>query len=135
MKVAAGFIGVLLVTGMTFAAIRWWKDSYRRQAKEQAETIQTTDTVVIASKQSATIISVKAEEDSIIVFDNVPLEKMMPEIAAYYQKKVEFQNAEARMLRFYFVWKRADSIDVVLHRLNLFESIHAELKENIIVVE
>jgi len=48
---------------------------------------------------------------------------------------VDFQNADARQLRFYFVWKQDETLDVVLHRLNLFESITVELKSDKIVVE
>ena len=70
-----------------------------------------------------------------IVFDNVSLDKMMPQIAAYYNKEVEFQNEDARQFRFYFVWKQEETLDVVLHRLNLFESITVELKSDKIVVE
>ena len=70
-----------------------------------------------------------------IVFDNVALDKMLPQIAAYYNKEVEFQNTDARQLRFYFVWKQDETLDVVLHRLNLFESITVELKSDKIVVE
>ena len=50
-------------------------------------------------------------------------------------KEVDFQNADARQLRFYFVWKQDETLDVVLHRLNLFESITVELKSDKIVVE
>ena len=70
-----------------------------------------------------------------IVFDNIALEKMLPQIAAYYHKEVDFQNVNARQLRFYFVWKQDETLDVVLHRLNLFESITIELKSDKIVVE
>jgi hypothetical protein len=48
---------------------------------------------------------------------------------------VEFQNEDARQFRFYFVWKQEETLDVVLHRLNLFESITVELKSDKIVVE
>ena len=70
-----------------------------------------------------------------VVFDNVALEKILPEIAVYYHKEVEFQNDDARSLRFYFVWKQDETLDVVLHRLNLFESVTVELKSDKIVVE
>ena len=60
---------------------------------------------------------------------------MLPKIAAYYNKEVIFQNSDARQLRFYFVWKQDETLDIVLHRLNLFESITIELKDNKIVVE
>ena len=70
-----------------------------------------------------------------IVFDNVALDKMLRQIAAYYHKEVDFQNADARQLRFYFVWKPEETLETVLHRLNLFESITVELKSDKIVVE
>ena len=69
------------------------------------------------------------------VFDNVPLEEMLPQIAAYYKKEVEFVNADARQLRFYIKWKQDEPLDAVLHRLNLFESITVELKSDKIIVE
>ena len=70
-----------------------------------------------------------------IVFDNITLDKMLPQIAAYYNKEVEFQNADARQFRFYFVWKQEETLEAVLHRLNLFESITVELKDNKIIIE
>jgi len=48
---------------------------------------------------------------------------------------VEFQNTDARQLRFYFVWKQEETLEAVLHRLNLFESITVELKDNKIIIE
>lgn len=70
-----------------------------------------------------------------IVFDNVALEKMLSQIASYYNKEVEFQNDNARQFRFYFVWKPDEGLDVTLHRLNLFESVSVELNSDKIVVE
>lgn len=60
---------------------------------------------------------------------------MLPQIASYYNKEVDFQNVDARQFRFYFVWKQDETLGVVLHRLNLFESITVELKSDKIVVE
>ena len=60
---------------------------------------------------------------------------MLEQIAAYYNKEVEFQNDDVRQLRFYFVWKQDETLDVVLHRLNLFESVNVELKSDKIIVE
>ena len=52
-----------------------------------------------------------------IVFDNITLDKMLPQF------------------RFYFVWKQEETLEAVLHRLNLFESITVEQKDNKIIVE
>ena len=122
MKIAASFIGVLLVSGITFAAIH----IVRTISNPQPQPTQAEQTTI----KTDTVSNVQP-----IVFDNITLDKMLPQIAAYYNKEVEFQNADARQFRFYFVWKQEETLEAVLHRLNLFESITVEQKDNKIIVE
>ena len=70
-----------------------------------------------------------------IVFDNVSLDKMLPQIAAYYNKEVEFQNEDARGLRFRFVWNPQKGIGQVVSDLNQFERLTVTLKDDVITVE
>ena len=133
-KVAASIVGILLTAGVAFAAIHIVR--MVSQSQQQMQSSQTTSAKPATSAistdtiQSDTTISAKP-----IVFDNVPLDKMLSQIASYYHKEVVFQNVDARNLRFYFVWKPEDSLETVLHRLNLFESITIEQKSDKIVVE
>ena len=133
-KVAAGIIGILFTVGVAFAAIHIVRmvSHSKPQAMQAEQTISAkpTSTLPTDTIKTDTTTSIKP-----IVFDNVALDKMLPQIAAYYHKGVDFQNADARQLRFYFVWKQNETLEVVLHRLNLFESITIELKDNKIVVE
>ena len=133
-KVAASIIGILFTAGVAFAAIH----IVRMVSDPKPQTIQAEQT--ISAKPTSTLPTDTIKTDTTtsikpIVFDNVALDKMLPQIAAYYHKGVDFQNANARQLRFYFVWKQNETLEVVLHRLNLFESITIELKDNKIVVE
>ena len=70
-----------------------------------------------------------------VVFDNVPLEEMLPEIAAHYDATVNFGNEKARQLRFRFVWNPKQDIGQVVSDLNQFESLTVTLKDNQISVE
>ena len=70
-----------------------------------------------------------------IIYDNIPLEKMLPEIAAHYDVKVIFTNDEARQLRFRFVWNPQLGIDQVISDLNQFERLTVTRKDNQIIVE
>ena len=70
-----------------------------------------------------------------VVFDNVPLEEMLPKIAAHYEATVTFANEKARQLRFRFVWNPQQDIDQVVSDLNQFESLTVTLKDNQITVE
>ena len=132
-KFVASFVGVLVTASLAFAAIHIVRlSSINRQAvqTEQHVSSHPNDILPTDTLKSDTVTTVQS-----IVFDNVPLEKMMAQIATQYQKGVEFNNDEARHLRFYFVWKPNEGLEVTLHRLNLFESITIELKDNMIVVE
>ena len=131
-KIAASFIGVLLVSGIAIAAI-WSLTPGPSPKGEGSKYTQVVDT----ARKDTTPLSTRrgAGGEAPIVFDNVALEKMLSQIAAYYNKEVEFQNDNARQFRFYFVWKPDEGLDVTLHRLNLFESVNVELKSDKIVVE
>ena len=133
-KVAASIIGILFTAGVAFAAIH----IVRMVSDPKPQTMQAEQTISAKPTSALPTDTVKTDTTANvkpIVFDNVALDKMLPQIAAYYHKGVDFQNADARQLRFYFVWKQNETLEVVLHRLNLFESITIELKDNKIVVE
>ena len=133
-KVAASIIGILFTAGVAFAAIH----IVRMVSNPKPQAIQTEQTISAKPTSALPTDTVKTDTTANakpIVFDNVALDKMLPQIAAYYNKEVEFKNTDARQLRFYFVWKQDETLDVVLHRLNLFESITVELKSDKIVVE
>ena len=133
-KVAASIIGILFTAGVAFAAIHIVRmvSNPKPQAMQAEQTISAKPTPALPTDTVKTDTTTTTMP---IVFDNVALDKMLPQIAAYYHKGVDFQNADARQLRFYFVWKQNETLEVVLHRLNLFESITIELKDNKIVVE
>ena len=133
-KVAASIIGILFTAGVAFAAIH----IVRMVSNPKPQAIQTEQTISAKPTSALPTDTVKTDTTTTTkpnVLDNVALDKMLPQIASYYNKEVDFQNADARQLRFYFVWKQDETLDVVLHRLNLFESITVELKSDKIVVE
>ena len=133
-KMAASFIGILLVSGMAFAAIH----IVRMVNSHKAETVQTEQPASYKPSTALPDDTVKTDTATTVqpvVFDNVPLEKMLTEIAAYYHVEVSFQNDDARQLRFHFVWKREDGLGHAIEKLNRFESLSVRLDENKIIVE
>ena len=140
MKMAASFIGVLLVSGITFAAIH----IVRHYVGQDMPTPPQETEVAVPHQQVALDDTVKVEKtDTIapkatmepVVFDNVPLEEMLPKIAAHYEATVTFANEKAQQLRFRFVWNPQQDIDQVVNDLNQFESLTVTLKDNQITVE
>ena len=140
MKIAASFIGVLLVSGIAFAAIHIVRHyvggdmptpPQETQIVEANQQVALDDTVKVATTDT---IAPKATMEP-VVFDNVPLEEMLPKIAAHYEATVTFANEKARQLRFRFVWNPQQDIDQVVSDLKQFESLTVTLKDNQITVE
>ena len=132
MKIAASFIGVLLVSGIAFAAIQIIRYAQQNTPKTE-EVINTSKPTNVIPTDTLTTDTTAAPQP--IIYDNVPLEKMLPEIAAHYDAKVTFVNDEARQLRFRFVWNPQKGIDQVVSDLNQFERLTVKLKDNEITVE
>ena len=139
-KMVASFIGVLLVSGIAFAAIH----IVRHYVGQDMPTPPQETEVAVPHQQVTLDDTVKVETtDTIapkatmepVVFDNVPLEEMLPKIAAHYDATVTFANDKARQLRFRFVWNPQQDIDQVVNDLSQFESLTVTLKDNQITVE
>jgi len=131
-KVAASVIGILLVTGIAFASIHFVQrnGSTPNPARDGGEKAG----VVMTNRNDSLPPQGEVEEASII-FENVPLDSMLMEMASYYQVGVEFTREETRQLRFHFVWKRNESLDRVLERLNNFKAVNIEKSDTVIIVE
>ncbi len=131
-KIAASFIGVLLASGIAFAAIQVVRN-ISTPKPQQPTTEQTTDINPVAPLPADTV-----QADTIpvepYVFNNVPLDSMLTAIATAHGVEVEFENEAARQLRFHFVWKREDSLTRVLEKLNTFEAVNIGIEDKTLVV-
>ena len=131
-RLVASFIGILLVSGIAFAAIQIIRYAQQNTPKTE-EVINTPKPANVTPTDTLTTDTTAAPQP--IIYDNIPLEKMLPEIAVHYDAKVTFVNDEARQLRFRFVWNPQKGIDQVVSDLNQFERLTVTLKDNEITVE
>lgn len=131
-KIAASFIGVLLASGIAFAAIQVVRN-ISTPKPQLPTTEQTTD---IEPGTSLPADTVKADTIPVepYIFNNVPLDSMITAIATAHGVGVEFENDAARGLRFHFVWKREDSLSRVVEKLNTFEAVNIGMEEKKLVV-
>ena len=131
-KIAASFIGVLLASGIAFAAIQVVRN-ISTPKPQQPTTEQTTDidpvTFLPADTVQADTISVEP-----YIFNNVPLDSMLTAIATAHGVGVKFENEAARHLRFHFLWKREDSLSRVVEKLNTFEAVNIVEEDKTLVV-
>lgn len=127
LRVAAIFIGVLMLSGITFAAIHIIHDStviQEPQPEEQPIKQQTVPTDTINN----------IVHSGPVLFDNVTLDSIAKDIAAYYHIEMDMQNEQARQLRFYFLWQPNDSLQEVIDKLDMFEQVDMAIEHGKLIV-
>ena len=132
-KIAASFIGVLLASGIAFAAIQ----VVRNISTPKPQLPSTGQVIDINPVTSLPADTVKADTIPVesYIFNNVPLDSMLTAIATAHGVGVKFENEAARHLRFHFVWKREDSLSRVVEKLNTFEAVNIGMEDKTLVVK
>ena len=131
-KVAASVIGLLFISGIAFAAIHIVRN-YRNAVGEDVKS-PTQETQISDSHQQALPTDTTATVPP-VVFDNVTLDSILPQIAQHYGYTVFFRSDKSKPLRLFLTWNPQDSIQKVTDKLNLFEQIHIVLDEQTMIVE
>lgn len=131
-KVAASFIGLLFVSGIAFAAVHIVRN-YSNAVGEDVKS-PTHETKISDSHQQALPTDTTATVPP-VVFDNVTLDSILPQIAQHYGYTVSFRSDKSKPLRLFLTWNPQDSIQKVTDKLNLFEQIHIMLDEQTMIVE
>ena len=131
-KVAASFIGLLFVSGIALAAVHIVRN-YRNAVGEDVK-IPTQETQISDLHQQVLPTDTTAAV-SPVVFDNVTLDSILPQIARHYSYTVSFRSDKSKPLRLFLTWNPQDSIQKVTEKMNLFEQFHIVLEEQTIIIE
>ena len=137
-KLAASIAGFVLISGIAFAAIHTYikrsQEPTQVTADTHPETMKSDSIKQVAEKDSLT--QPKPEKPAIHkTFENVAFEKMISEIASYYDLQVKFENNEDKTLRLYYEWNSHSSIENIVKELNQFENVNIELQQNELIVK
>ena len=136
-KMAASIAGFVLISGIAFAAIHTYikKSQEPMLANESHTEMVANDSVKQVAVQDS-LAKAKAEKPAVHkTFENVAFDKMMAEIAAYYDMQVKFESAEAKNLRLYYEWDSHSSIESIVKELNQFENVNIEVVGQNLVVK
>lgn len=139
-RMAAMFIGMLMLSGIAFAAIHLVRQ-FSQQSPASNEQPPMTDTTEAKAVPALTpVFHEEAATDTMptasspVVFDNVSLDKIASEIATFHHLGCEVQNGKATALRFYFVWRQNDSLQTVVRQLNQFEQVNITVDNDKLMV-
>ena len=130
MQIAAAIVGVLMLSGITYAAISHFIITEEKpkvaitERKPDVKRVEQTYGVEMAPTKKAPVI-----------FNNVELQQIMQYVADGYDVKVEFKNKGARTIRFYLQWEAEDTLQEIIDKINHFEKVHLTLNEETITIE
>ena len=126
-KMAAMFIGLLLLSGIAFATYHYAFGNGERTD------IPTQETRITNIDQQS--LQQETASCSVRIFENAELQQILQELSEYYHVGVVFHNEKSRHIRLYTKWDTTSPLHLIIERLNGFEKVSIHLTENQIIAE
>lgn len=132
-KIAAIFIGILLVSGITYAAIVINRSASNKQSGRKAQIEQVMADKPAKSINAETTDTTTTQKEQL--FDNVELQTILDDISTYYKLKVIYHSDKSRHLRLHFYWDKTKDAETIVESLNHFENVNMTLTDSKIDVK
>ena len=129
-KIAAMFVGILMLSGIAYAAI-----SHFIKMEDKPQVTLTERKPDIKKMEKTYGAEMTPTKKAPVVFNNVELQQIMQYVADGYGVKVEFKNNAARTIRFYLQWEADDTLQEIIDKINHFEKVHLTLNEDTITIQ
>ena len=126
-KIAAIFAGIILLSGLTFAAV------HVIRSQDSGEMSQ--EVVAAAKPQPTAANRPQSESDTIRTFENAELQQILGELADHYHLDVDYRNEQARHIRLYTKWNTTAPLSQMIEKLNGFEKVSIRQTPNQIIAE
>lgn len=140
MRKVAAVAAVLVVSGITFAAIHLVTRSHQASDKNNTELVASRkDSIQQVSAPQKSNIEEKADSASLaqlpLVYENAELQNILPPIAGHFHLQVTYQNESARHIRLFLQLEKNMSLDDIIELLNHFEKVNIRHEGQTLIVE
>ena len=138
MKIAAVFVGLLMLSGVSYAAyhaISRYIDN--EDVAVEVNKAKSDNTVDKNTAVNQARMKVEPTEKSPVVFEDAELSAILKYIADKTKGNVAYRNASAAHVRFYLQWDSKDSLQDIIDKINHFEKVHVSFDEanQLLIVE
>lgn len=140
MRKVAAVAAVLVVSGITFAAIHLVTRSHQASDKNNTELMAShKDSIQQVSAPQKSNIEEKADSASLaqlpLVYENAELQNILTPIAAHFHLQVTYQNESARHIRLFLQLEKNMSLDDIIELMNHFEKVNIRHEGQTLIVE
>ena len=132
MKVAASIIGVLMVSGIAFAAIHIIRHTSNTRENPQTPIEETR---VANYKLLADTLRTDSILSRVVRYDEATLEQILTDMADYYGLTLNWKSEEAKTLRLFYIWNKQQTAVEAINSMNSFERIRLELNDSILTAD
>ena len=133
LKIAATFIGILMMSGIAFAAIHIIRN-FSNAGIEPQKTIQET-TTANPHQLPADTITTDTIPSKVVRYDEATLEQILTDMANYYGLTLNWKSEDAKTLRLFYIWNKQQSAVEAIRSMNSFERIRLELSDSILTAD
>lgn len=140
MRKVAAVAAVLVVSGITFAAIHLVTRSHQASDKNKTELVSSRkDSIQQVSAPQKSNIEEKADSASLaqfpLVYENAELQNILTPIAGHFHLQVTYQNESARHIRLFLQLEKNMSLDDIIELMNHFEKVNIRHEGQTLIVE
>ena len=140
MRKVAAVAAVLVVSGITFAAIHLVTRSHQASDKHNTELVASQkDSIQQVSAPQKSNIEEKTDSASLaqlpLVYENAELQNILTPIAGHFHLQVTYQNESARHIRLFLQLEKNMSLDDIIELLNHFEKVNIRHEGQTLIVE
>ena len=132
-KIAALFLGIVMLSGFAYAAVRtrFFTQPWSQEPKAE--------TVVVAEAVPASLLIVPNDSvqkpAGVVTFENHELTDILTSICNAYRVEIVFKDEEQKHIRLHFSYDTKDKLEDVIESMNTFQKFRLEMKDNKLNVE
>ena len=133
LKTAATFIGILMISGIAFAAIHILRHISNAGVEPQKPIQETT----VANPHQLPADTVKTDSipPKVVRYDEATLEQILTDMADYYGLTLNWKSEEAKALRLFYIWNKQQLAVEAIRSMNSFERIRLELSDSMLTAD
>lgn len=140
MRKVAAVAAVLVVSGITFAAIHLVTRSHQPSDNSNTELVASQkDSIQQVSAPQKSNIEEKTDSASLaqlpLVYENAELQNILTPIAGHFHLQVTYQNESARHIRLFLQLEKNMSLDDIIELMNHFEKVNIRREGQTLIVE
>lgn len=140
MRKVAAVAAVLVISGITFAAIHLVTRSHQPSDKHNTELVASRkDSIQQVSAPQKSNIEEKTDSASLarlpLVYENAELQNILTPIAGHFHLQVTYHNESARHIRLFLQLEKNMSLDDIIELMNHFEKVNIRHEGQTLIVE